>query len=83
MHLDLNKETAAEFEAEVLRNEPLLRNLMGKADWHWLRYPYLHEGDTVDKRRAVRTWLFTHGYKIAEVSMDFETIFGMNRMRAV
>jgi peptidoglycan/xylan/chitin deacetylase (PgdA/CDA1 family) len=71
-HLDLNKESPEEFGAEVLRNEPLLKSLMGKGDWHWLRYPYLHEGDTLEKRRAVRAWLFAHGYKIAEVSMDFE-----------
>ena len=71
-HLDLNKESTEEFEAEVLRNEPMLRRLMGKGDWHWLRYPFLHEGDTVEKRRAVRAWLLAHGYKIAEVSMDFE-----------
>jgi peptidoglycan-N-acetylglucosamine deacetylase len=71
-HLDLNEETAEEFGAEVVRNEPLLRSLMGKGDWHWLRYPFLHEGDTVEKRRAVRSWLVAHGYKIAEVSMDFE-----------
>ena len=71
-HLDLNKESPEEFGAEVLRNEPLLESLMRKGDWHWLRYPYLHEGDTVEKRRAVRAWAFAHGYKIAEVSMDFE-----------
>jgi peptidoglycan/xylan/chitin deacetylase (PgdA/CDA1 family) len=72
MHLDLNKETPEEFAADVLKNEPLLGTLMGKTDWHWLRYPYLHEGDTVEKRRAVRAWLSAHSYKIAEVSMDFE-----------
>jgi peptidoglycan/xylan/chitin deacetylase (PgdA/CDA1 family) len=71
-HLDLGKETPEEFEAEVLRNEPLLKTLMGKEDWHWLRYPFLREGDTLEKRRAVRTWLFEHGYKIAQVNMDFE-----------
>jgi peptidoglycan/xylan/chitin deacetylase (PgdA/CDA1 family) len=71
-HLDLNKESPEEFSAEVLRNEPLLESLMKTGDWHWLRYPFLHEGDTVEKRRAVRTWLFAHGYRIAEVSMDFE-----------
>ena len=71
-HLDLNNESPAEFGAEVLRNEPLLRRLMGKGDWHWLRYPFLRQGDTVEKRREVRTWLSGHGYKIAEVSMDFE-----------
>jgi peptidoglycan/xylan/chitin deacetylase (PgdA/CDA1 family) len=71
-HLDLNKESAEEFEAEVLRNEPLLEHLMGKRDWHWLRYPFLREGDTVEKRRAVRAWLIARRYKIAEASMDFE-----------
>lgn len=71
-HLDLNKESPDEFGAEVLKNEPLLESLMGKGDWHWLRYPFLHEGDTLEKRRAARAWLFAHGYKIAEVSMDFE-----------
>lgn len=71
-HLDLNKETAEQFEAEVVKNEPLLESLMGRADWRWLRYPYLHEGDTVEKRRAVRAWLSAQGYKIAQVSMDFE-----------
>ena len=71
-HLDLNKESAEEFGAEVLKNEPLLKSLMSSEDWHWLRYPFLHEGDTLEKRRAVRAWLFARGYKIAEVSMDFE-----------
>jgi peptidoglycan-N-acetylglucosamine deacetylase len=71
-HLDLNKESPQEFGEEVLKNEPLLKELMGKEDWHWLRYPFLREGDTVEKRRAVRAWLSAHGYKIAEVSMDFE-----------
>jgi peptidoglycan-N-acetylglucosamine deacetylase len=71
-HLDLNKETPEEFAAEVLRNEPLLESLMRKEDWRWLRYPYLHEGDTVEKRRAVRVWLSAQRYKIAQVNMDFE-----------
>jgi peptidoglycan-N-acetylglucosamine deacetylase len=37
-----------------MRNEPLLKSLMGKGDWHWFRYPFLHEGETVEKRRAER-----------------------------
>jgi peptidoglycan-N-acetylglucosamine deacetylase len=71
-HLDLNKESPEEFALEVSRNEALLQSVMGKEDWHWLRYPYLHEGDTLEKRRAVRAWAFAHQYKIAQVSMDFE-----------
>jgi peptidoglycan/xylan/chitin deacetylase (PgdA/CDA1 family) len=71
-HVDFDDETPEQFEADVSRDEPLLKQLMGDEDWHWFRYPYLREGDTVEKRRAVRVWLSAHGYKIAEVNMDFE-----------
>jgi peptidoglycan-N-acetylglucosamine deacetylase len=71
-HEDFDKETPEQFEVDVAKDEPLLRRLMGNQDWHWFRYPFLHEGDTVPKRRAVRAWLAAHGYKIAEVNMDFE-----------
>jgi peptidoglycan/xylan/chitin deacetylase (PgdA/CDA1 family) len=71
-HEDFNKETPEQFEAEVAKVEPLLKQLMGDEDWHWFRYPFLHEGDTIAKRRAARAWLAAHEYKIAEVNMDFE-----------
>ncbi len=71
-HGDLGNETIRQFERDVRRNEPLLEGLMGAQDWHWLRYPYLHEGDTPAKRRAVRAWLAGRGYRIAQTSMDFE-----------
>jgi peptidoglycan/xylan/chitin deacetylase (PgdA/CDA1 family) len=71
-HEDIKNETAEQFEADVAKNEPRLEQLMGDEDWRWFRYPYLREGDTLEKRRAVRAWLFARGYKIAEVTMDFE-----------
>jgi peptidoglycan/xylan/chitin deacetylase (PgdA/CDA1 family) len=71
-HMNLNEHTAEEFEADIARNEPLLESLMGNQDWHWFRYPYLREGDTLKKRRAVRAYLFAHGYKIAQVNMNFD-----------
>jgi peptidoglycan/xylan/chitin deacetylase (PgdA/CDA1 family) len=46
--------------------------LEAKDNWHWLRYPYLHEGETVEKRRAVREYLKAHGYRIAQVTIDWE-----------
>jgi peptidoglycan-N-acetylglucosamine deacetylase len=72
-HIDLEANTAEAFEREVEENEPTLE-LLAKpgSDWHWLRYPYLHEGDTVEKRRAVREYLTKHGYKIAQVTLDWE-----------
>lgn len=72
-HIDLEANTAEAFEREVEQNEPTLE-LLAKpgSDWHWLRYPYLHEGDTVEKRRAVREYLSKRGYKIAQVTLDWE-----------
>jgi peptidoglycan/xylan/chitin deacetylase (PgdA/CDA1 family) len=70
-HPSLNDLTPAEFEKEIVRNEPVLSTLMAGQDWHWFRYPFLREGDTLEKRRAVRTYLHQNGYQIAQVSLDF------------
>jgi len=72
-HMDLEQNTAEAFEREIEENEPVLELLKEEAnDWHWFRYPYLHEGDTVEKRRAVRAFLKAHGYRIAQVTLDWE-----------
>jgi peptidoglycan/xylan/chitin deacetylase (PgdA/CDA1 family) len=70
-HLDLNAASVQAFEDEIVANELMLKGLMGSRDWHWLRYPYLHEGDTLEKRHAIRKYLSDHGYKIAQVTLDF------------
>ncbi len=71
-HPELDKLSAREYEADIAKNEPMLRAVDPGGDWHWFRYPFLEEGDTVEKREAVRQWLAAHGYRIAEVSMDFQ-----------
>jgi peptidoglycan-N-acetylglucosamine deacetylase len=72
-HMDLNANPAEAFEREIDENEPALELLAGKdANWHWLRYPFLREGDTVEKRRAVRAYLQAHGYRVAQVTLDWE-----------
>ncbi len=72
-HLDLNENPVEAFDREIEENEPALELLAGKdANWHWLRYPYLREGETVEKRRAVRAYLQTHGYRVAQVTLDWE-----------
>jgi lysophospholipase L1-like esterase len=70
-HMNLNQHTMEEFTADLTRNEPLLNKLMGEEDWHWFRFPYLAEGDTSEKRVAVRNLLAQRGYKIAGVTMSF------------
>jgi peptidoglycan/xylan/chitin deacetylase (PgdA/CDA1 family) len=73
-HMDLEQNSVEAYERDIAENEPVLELLKadGRDDWHWLRYPYLHEGDTVEKRRAVRAYLKAHGYRIAQVSLDWE-----------
>ena len=47
-----------------------LAQYAGGRDWHWFRYPFLWEGDTLDKRHAVRAYLKDHGYRVAQVSLS-------------
>ena len=72
-HMDLNANPAEAFERETEENERTLELLAAKdQNWHWLRYPFLREGDTVEKRRAVRGYLQAHGYRVAQVTLDWE-----------
>ncbi len=70
-HPDLSAITADEFIADIQRNEPPLQEIMGSRDWHFFRFPYLAEGDTLEKRSAVRQHLAQSGYRTAQVTMDF------------
>jgi peptidoglycan-N-acetylglucosamine deacetylase len=70
-HMNLNTSSLADWEADVLKNEPLLESYMKDGDWHWLRFPFLAEGDTPEKRLAARAFLRDHGYRIAGVTMSF------------
>src|SRR5260370_30017455 len=71
-HMDLEQNTAEAFERQIEENEPALELLAATDNWHWLRYPYLREGDTVEKRRAVRAYLKGRGDRIAQGSLGWE-----------
>jgi peptidoglycan/xylan/chitin deacetylase (PgdA/CDA1 family) len=71
-HPGLDNTPAKKFIADIAKNEAILRKVDPDGDWHWFRYPFLDEGNTLAKRREVRDYLFAHDYKVAEVSMDFE-----------
>jgi peptidoglycan/xylan/chitin deacetylase (PgdA/CDA1 family) len=53
-HMDLTRNSPDNFLRDVAQNEPALLLLSPRDDWRWFRYPYLHEGDTLEKRTAVR-----------------------------
>ena len=62
------KVTLAEFEADAFKNEPLIRSYS-----HFVRlfrYPYFKEGDTVEKRDGMRSFLRQHGYRIGRATID-------------
>ena len=71
-HPDLNKNSIEDFQTEILQNEPILKELSGAYNWKMFRYPYLHEGETLEKRNAIRKFLFANDYQIAQVTIDFE-----------
>jgi peptidoglycan/xylan/chitin deacetylase (PgdA/CDA1 family) len=71
-HLNLNRNTLEAWEADAIRNEPVIAPLMAGGDWHWLRFPYLAEGDTVSKHDTIRAFLAAHDYRIAAVTLSFD-----------
>ena len=70
-HMGLNSNSLNAFEQDLLADEPTLQKFMGDKDWHWLRYPFLQEGDTLEKHRGIAAFLNQHGYKVAEVTLSF------------
>jgi peptidoglycan/xylan/chitin deacetylase (PgdA/CDA1 family) len=71
-HMDLHVNTPEDFERDVVANETTLQSLMAERDWHWFRYPYLREGNTPGKYRAVQGMLARHGYRVAQVTLSFD-----------
>lgn len=71
-HMSLTDNTAEAFEEEIAHDETALAEYGQMRDWHWFRYPFLWEGDTLEKRRAVRAYLKGRGYRVAQVTLDFE-----------
>lgn len=70
-HMDLDTNAAEAWEQDLLRDEPVLKNLMPNEDWHWLRFPFLHEGNNIEKHQAIEAFLKEHGYRVAEVTLSF------------
>jgi peptidoglycan-N-acetylglucosamine deacetylase len=75
-HPDLAKTSLPAFYDDVRRNEVVLESLDGPVrpdhDWRVFRYPFLQEGASEATREALRQYLFARGYRIAEVTVDFE-----------
>ena len=69
-HRNLSAATATleAFEADVVRNEELLRKLPGFS--RLFRFPLLKEGDTAEKRDGFRAFLRRRRYRSGRVTID-------------
>ena len=70
-HMNLNQHSLEQFEDDTQKDETQLQLRMDGGDWHWFRFPFLAEGDTVTKKMGFRVYLAQHNYKIAGVTMSF------------
>jgi len=74
-HADLERVSARVYIADIEKLDNLLRTLSPPSTLieptRAFRYPYLHEGDTLGKRDAVRNYLAKNSYRIAEVTIDY------------
>jgi peptidoglycan-N-acetylglucosamine deacetylase len=70
-HKNANDLTLAQYQDEIVRNEPLLAETAAGSDGRWFRYPFLSEGNTAETRTAIRTFLAGRGYWIAPATMMF------------
>ncbi len=71
-HIDYNTHTIEEFEADLLKGEHVLDKLY-KGTYQrtrYFRHPFLHCGDTQQKKDALTTTLKKHSYVVAPVTVD-------------
>ncbi len=69
-HPDLNSATIslAQYQQEVLACDRVISTLPGYQ--RWFRFPYLREGNTLEKRDGMRLFMKQEGYRNAYVSLD-------------
>ena len=71
-HQNINSVGLETFESEIAKDEPVLQDKMGDADWHWLRFPFLAAGTDPALHAGVMDYLKAHNYRIADVSTGYD-----------
>jgi peptidoglycan-N-acetylglucosamine deacetylase len=79
-HPDFDEVSLADYEQELLTCETAIRDFPGFT--RRFRFPYLKEGDTVEKRDSFRAYLDAHGYKSGAVSIDASDWYYSQRLSA-
>jgi peptidoglycan/xylan/chitin deacetylase (PgdA/CDA1 family) len=79
-HPDFDKVSLADFEQDLLTCEKAIRDMPGFI--RRFRFPYLKEGDTVQKRDGFRAFLDSNTYKTGPVSVDASDWYYSQRLSA-
>lgn len=72
-HPDINDLTAADYLKDIVDGEKITRRLIqerGMGSLRYFRHPFLHTGDSAEKKSAVEAFLRERGYTIAPVTID-------------
>ena len=71
-HLDLHRVTASEFRDDIVRGDPVTRQLLAEIGRtpRFFRHPFLHTGRDTAIQRDVRGFLENRGYRVAPVTID-------------
>lgn len=68
LYYNSNDIDSDKYIADMIRGESIISHLSGFRKLY--RFPYLKEGNTVEKRDAVRTFLAQNGYRTGHVTID-------------
>ena len=84
-HPDINRVALGEYEQDVLRGEPGIRELLarrGRAP-RWFRHPLTHTGPTREVRTAFEAFLKERGYAVAPFTVEnSDYVFDVARRHA-
>jgi len=71
-HKDYHHIEFAEFAEDIRKGEPITRNLLAEYDktLQYFRHPYLHVGNSPEKKAQLESFLKEIGYKVAPVTID-------------
>ena len=71
-HRDINSMPIADYEEDIVRNEPPLRQALTKhgKTLRYFRHPFLHTGTSLEMRRELTVFLRDHHYIVAPVTLD-------------
>jgi peptidoglycan-N-acetylglucosamine deacetylase len=78
-HPDLDEVSLRDYEQDFLRCDRAIKGMPGYA--RRFRFPYLKEGNTVEKRDGFRSFLDLNAYAAAPVSVDTSDWYYSNRLR--